>query len=90
MAILNREDWKEVIVKYLLKTGHQTLCLFARGLPIHIMPGNFQPDFQFSNNIAERPTVIIVVGSDWLKKNLTEKQFAEYVVDRINGNTQGR
>lgn len=91
--IPNREDWKGVIVKYLLKTGRQTLCLYdgklAHRLPIHIMPGNFQPDFQFSHNIAERPTVIIV-GADWLKENLTEKQFAEYVVDRINGKAQGR
>lgn len=88
-AAPNKVNWKSFIRSFLLRIGGRSYFNYHYGsdLPIQIVPGNSLPDLQYSCNLSTR-TTLIIVGADWLKENLTPEQFAEYVVDRMEGKMQ--
>lgn len=75
--------WRSFIEKY-LNTHSQYKYLAFEYRTIEIVPGNSPPEVPFFLQMLGKLNPI-VIGSDWLKKNLTPQQFSEYVVDRMEG-----
>lgn len=76
--------WKHFLVEYL--NVHSPYVYYGDDYRrVEIVPECSPPqvDFFLRSFTELNP---IVIGSDWLKENLTPQQFSEYVVELMSGN----
>lgn len=72
--------WRDVIYNQLTREDRAAALFCKPAIEIH--PGDRKPILMEYRNTLE---VIINVGSEWMKKNLSKEDLASFVVDRMNG-----